>query len=92
MYQFLIDYSTETNLPLQAKNHYLQDYQLIAIVNPKVTTKFISRLIKRCSVLSISDDEGILLWADDFHLDCLNCSEKFYKTYYTTLKQLNLID
>ena len=92
MYKFLTEYATETTLPTTVEYHYSQNYILTAIVNPKITTKFINRLIKQFSVLSLHNNkEMVMLCADDFHPECFTCSAEFYKTYYPTLIQQGLV-
>ena len=91
-HKFLMEYATETTLPHTAEHHYVQEYELSAIINPRITTKFVSRLIKKYAVLSIhSSKEMLMLCADDFHPECFTCSEFFYETYYPVLMKQDLV-
>ena len=92
LYTFLLENSTTVDLPLTARHEYHEDYKLTAINNFRLTQKFINKLIKSYSVLSVHDEkEMIFLIADDFDKDCFSCTENFYQKYYQELKNLHLI-
>ena len=82
---------TEKALPT-VKSHYDQDCKRIAFSEFLLTNTFINQIMTSTHVLSVNDEKGmILLFADDYHEDCLSSTLDFFSQYQKVLIENNLI-
>lgn len=90
---FISHCGTQVTLPKSAGHNYHESCKLTAMTKPTLTDSFVDALINCCHVLSIHNiDKMIFLIADDFDEECFSCTAEFYKKYYKTLDEQNLID
>lgn len=90
---FLKQAATEVPLPLNGVHHYEANCKLTAVRNPYVTHAFVKEIIRSTHVMSVHDTKQmLLLFADDYHKDCLSCLVDFYNQYKQLLCDEQLIE
>lgn len=91
-YTLLAEYATEVPLPPKARHQFHADYQLTAVKNLHFNDRILQKIMGQCATLSVHTNyEMLFLITDEFDEECFSCRAGFYKRYWQTMDEQDLI-